>query len=199
MKQPRSQPPKGAPEGTVWFGGPVDRCKVTLRVAGEGMDPGGITSQMKLEPTFALSPGRAIRASDGTVRRVDPVGRWHFTVDSDEVEELRRWPSDIVEDLIRVLFDRLPADPAFWKELAERYRVDLFCGLFLYRGNRGFCLSPEICKLLGERGIEIGFDIYCEAADGPAACAADPFASIDSIADMPDADLSSRIDETLNR
>ena len=34
------EPPEGAPEGTVWFGGPVDRWRVALRVYGEDLDPG---------------------------------------------------------------------------------------------------------------------------------------------------------------
>jgi len=29
------KPPTGAPEGTMWFGGPVDRWRVALRVYGE--------------------------------------------------------------------------------------------------------------------------------------------------------------------
>ena len=162
MKRVRAQPPRGAPEGTIRFGGPVDRCRVSLRVAGESLDPSEITSRMKVEPTFARLPGRLIHSSDGTPLRIDQVGSWHFTVGSGDLEELRDQPSDIVEGVIRNLLDRLPADLNFWKGLTGRYSVDLFCGLFLYSENRGFSLSPEICSVLGERGIDF------EAPDDPA-------------------------------
>ena len=48
--------------------------------------------------------------------------------------------------------------------LKHRYRMDLFCGLFLQPTNRGFCISPEVSGMLAERGLEIGFDLYFEEA-----------------------------------
>ncbi|MDX2111920.1 MAG: hypothetical protein SFY80_16955 [Verrucomicrobiota bacterium] len=47
-----------------------------------------------------------------------------------------------------------------WEHLAKYYSLDLFCGLFLDRNNRGLTLSPKTLKAIGERGIELGFDIY---------------------------------------
>ncbi len=49
-----------------------------------------------------------------------------------------------------------------WKRITNKYKVDLFCGLFLEGMNEGFSLSPEVMLMLGQRGIEIGFDIYSE-------------------------------------
>ena len=40
------------------------------------------------------------------------------------------------------------------------YRVDLFCGLFLERPNRGVTLMPKTMTEIGVRGIKLGFDIY---------------------------------------
>lgn len=64
------------------------------------------------------------------------------------------------------LLARLTGDTVIWKKLTERYRVDIFCGLFLERRNRGVTLAPKTMAALGARGIEIGFDIYGpEASD----------------------------------
>jgi uncharacterized protein DUF4279 len=155
IKGSRTGPPKGAPEGTVWFGGPVDKCKVTLRVDGENLDPDEITIMLGQNPTMVMKASDPIRAHDGSVIRISKIGRWHLTISSEDEGA----PSDM-EDLIDALFSRLPTEPALWSKLTEKFKVDLFCGLFLYSDNRGFGLSPSICRFLGKRGIEIGFDIY---------------------------------------
>lgn len=63
-------------------------------------------------------------------------------------------------DGIKLLLERLPAGPELWAALTRDYRVDVSCGLFLEADNRGFGLPVEISKMLVERNLEIGFDIY---------------------------------------
>jgi hypothetical protein len=58
------------------------------------------------------------------------------------------------------LLSRVTADVEIWKNVTQEYRVDLFCGLFLERQNRGVTLSPQTLLNLGNRGIAFGFDIY---------------------------------------
>jgi hypothetical protein len=41
-----------------------------------------------------------------------------------------------------------------------RRKVDIFCGPFLESSNRGFGISPEVSKLLSDRYLDIGFDLY---------------------------------------
>jgi len=53
----------------------------------------------------------------------------------------------------------LTGDLAVWQALA-RFRPDLFCGLFMGSSNDGVSLSPRALLALGERGIELGLDIY---------------------------------------
>ena len=155
LKRSRSRPPKGAPKGTVWFGGPVDRCNVTLRICGENLDPDEITKLMGQDPTWMRRAGTPIRNRDGSLFRIDTIGRWHLSISSEDEDA----PSDI-EQLLEALFHRLPTKPALWKKVNLRYKVDLFCGLHLYTDNRGFGLSPSICQFISERNILIGFDIY---------------------------------------
>jgi len=44
--------------------------------------------------------------------------------------------------------------------LTTRFRVDVFCGLWLIEGNEGISLDPSTLKALGERGILLDLDIY---------------------------------------
>jgi hypothetical protein len=145
MKRLRPQPPKGAPEGTVWFGGPVDRCRVTLRVSSDDLDPDAVSKILGCEPSKARKKREPFR-----------TGQWSLSLTSDECGE---WA---VEEVVTALLKKLPDDLGIWHSLHESYEVDLFCGLFMEAANRGFVLSPETCKRLVERGLEIGFDIYAK-------------------------------------
>lgn len=76
-----------------------------------------------------------------------------------------------VEDGFRTLLAKLPSNLEVWTSLAEQYRMNIFCGLFLDARNRGFKLSAELLKMLGDRHIEVGFDIY--GPDEPSAASLD--------------------------
>jgi hypothetical protein len=147
------KPPSGAPEGTVWFGGPVDRFRITLRLTGEDLDPDRISALLGCAPTSAHRKGFPIFGREGA--RNAKTGQWHLTIDSRDGDE-----GDDVEDGIKALLERLPADPALWASLTSMYKVDIFCGLFLEADNRGFAVSAETSKLLSDRHLDIGFDVY---------------------------------------
>ena len=51
MNKPPEEIVASAPEGTVWFGGPVDRSTMSLRIFGESVDPLEITKLLGHEPT----------------------------------------------------------------------------------------------------------------------------------------------------
>lgn len=138
-------PPVGAPEGTVWFGGPVDRWKVSLRLFGEDLDPDRISALLGCEPTSAA-------------RRDDPFpkkGRWILQIDSRDCGE-----NDDVDEGVKMLLSRVPSDPDLWAALARTYSVNVYCGIFIATANRGFGISAEVSKLLSDRGLEIRFDLY---------------------------------------
>jgi hypothetical protein len=147
-------PPVGAPEGTVWFGGPVDRFKVTLRIRGEDLVPNDVSALLRCEPSVSEQKGVPVVSCSG-ITRVPKTGRWSLRLDSRECS-----PTVDVDEGIQKLLALLPSERDVWASLTSRYQVDLFCGLFLEAENRGFGLSPEVTKLLSDRGIEVGFDIY---------------------------------------
>jgi hypothetical protein len=65
-----------------------------------------------------------------------------------------------VDTQVDWILSRLTGDLSVWKTLTADYRIDLFCGLFLERPNRGASLSPKSLAGLGERGIQLSLDIY---------------------------------------
>ena len=126
------------PPGTLWFGGAVDRSTMTLRV----MAKGGHLAVDKAEISRLLG----CDAVQGNARH------WSLAVPVSE-------GSDLDSQASRIL-SRLSQDIRIWTALSQNYRVDIFCGLFLERDNRGVSLSPTTMAELGRRGISLGFDIY---------------------------------------
>lgn len=56
----------------------------------------------------------------------------------------------------------LTSDLAVWVDLVRRFKVDMFCGVWLDEGNQGLALMPQTLHLLGERGVKLELDIYYE-------------------------------------
>jgi hypothetical protein len=155
MKNTMSRkPPSGAPEGTEWFGGPVDRYRITLRIVGYDLDPDQISAMLGCPPTKAERAGVPISMAGGHTR-IPKRGRWFLQIDSRDCGQ-----NEDVENGIRTLLTRLPSSPNLWSSLTKTYAVDIFCGLFLSKTNRGFSLAADLSTLLSDRGIDIGFDIY---------------------------------------
>jgi hypothetical protein len=139
----------------VWLGQPIEKYKITLRIfGGEGFDPEYLTRIMGCRPSVAETKGQRIVTPTGT--RVAQENRWSLTVESDHKDE--------VEQGISGLLNRLPSNLELWRGLTERYYVDLYCGLFLRTSNRGFGLSPQLSRMLADRNIGVGFDLYYERA-----------------------------------
>ena len=95
--------------------------------------------------------------ADGTAARITKSGAWHLDLAAGDTDE---WDCS---EAMMLLMKRLPTDIGLWRGLAQRFSVDLFVGLHMHSQNKGFDLSPEVMAYLGERGIEAGFDIYCDA------------------------------------
>jgi hypothetical protein len=110
--------------------------------------------------------------------RVMPKER-RGAIDKDEVAQLLGCPSNRakgshwglnapesedanLDDQIAWILSRVTSDLAVWQKVTSEYRVDLFCGLFLERPNRGVTLSVKSMADLAARNIELGFDIYIE-------------------------------------
>ena len=153
MKAPEPLIPHGAPPGTAWFGGPIEWSSITLRIRGDAVDPEEITRLLGCRPDLAHRRGDPILGADGTLTRVARTGAWHLKFARDDTDE---W--DCGEAMVLFL-QRLSADVGAWRRLSERFAVDLYVCLAMHSSNKGFCLTSEAMRYLGERGIKAGFDV----------------------------------------
>ena len=156
MRKRKPTIPRGAPKGTVWFGGPIEWFRMTLRIAGETLIPADVTKILQCQPSQAEEKGQPLPRKTGRPERIAKTGRWHFTLSPEDTDE---W--DCGEAILELL-GRLQSDANVWRTLADRYQIGIFVGLNMTGANMGFSLSPRVMTYLAERGIEAGFDIYCD-------------------------------------
>ena len=159
MKAPKPAIPKGAPPGTVWFGGPIDWFSVSFRISSEDLVPDEVTKLLGCQPDEAQQKGKPVFREDGTVMRIARFGAWRLVLKPTETDE---W--DCAEAMMLVL-RRLPSAVGLWKRLTKKYKVDFFVGLSMPSRNKGFGLPPQVMKYLGDRGIEAGFDVYYDGKE----------------------------------
>lgn len=149
MAQGTPPEPSQDPAGFALVGGPVDEVRVALRVMGDDLDPDEVSRLLGCQPTMARRKGEVV---PGKVRdRVWQSGIWTLG---------RTTRRAAIEEEVRLLLAAVTDDLGAWRELCRRFRMDVFCGVFMEDWNRGFELSPATMKLLSERGLAIGFDIY---------------------------------------
>jgi hypothetical protein len=140
------------PETNLGPEGLGSRLSVSLRVAGDALDPAEVTRVLGVEPDFSARKGEERRQRAGTV--VQRTGIW--------TRRLRPAPSADwdLDGVITALLAEFPADPAVWRELGSRYKLDVFCGLFMGSENQGADLSPATLLALGQRGLILDLDVY---------------------------------------
>lgn len=126
------------------------RSVATLRIAGDDLVPEEISSLLGCEPTFAQRKGEEIPTKSGV--HIAKFGHWRLKTKDAEPEDL--------DGQVTELLSKLTQDVQVWQLLSKRFRIDLFCGWFMNESNEGVSISPATLRSLGERGIELGLDIY---------------------------------------
>lgn len=91
-----------------------------LRVVGDDLEPAEVTALLGSEPSEAWARGEERNLAG--VTRKSTLGNWML-----EAEQTS--PADI-DAQVTSLLDRLTGDLTTWTDLAERWRVSLFCGWF---------------------------------------------------------------------
>jgi len=70
-----------------------------------------------------------------------------------------------LDEQVQALFAGLPNDLGVWRGMSARFRIDLFCGLFVKGFNSMADLSSNSLRILADRGIKLTLDMYCNDED----------------------------------
>lgn len=132
------------------------RSVAVLRIIGDELVPEEVSSLLGALPTRAARKGEAI-PTKAAGERIARTGGWRLEATAAEPENIDAQVSEIL--------GLLTPDLEVWRTLRERYRLDLFCGWFMNESNEGVSISPPTLLALGERGIELGLDIYAPSTD----------------------------------
>jgi len=129
----------------------INRTKVTLRVSGPDLDPEDITNTLGGFPTLSRKKGDVIRSKNG-YERISSFGQWHVSAPEMEPGDLDLQVTEILNGLSSNIDD--------WVYIADNYKVDMFCGLFMEQQMEGIDLTPDTLFKLGQRKIILDLDIY---------------------------------------
>jgi Domain of unknown function (DUF4279) len=115
---------------------------------GDTLDPSNISQLLCCEPHRAWRKGETMPSG-----RI-PRASGHWSIDSWAIE------GGDLEKQIAALLARTTTDLKVWRDVSKRFRVNLFCGLFLEERSEGLHLSPGILLDVSQRHIELQLDIY---------------------------------------
>lgn len=132
--------------------GHIHHSLAGLRIIGDELDPSEITRLLGVNPTKAFRKGEIEHIRPDGTPRYARTGRWRLDAN-------RREPEDLEAQVFEIL-SRITDDLEVWRDLATRFKIDLFCGIFLDGSNDGLPLSHNALLALGQRGISIDLDIY---------------------------------------
>jgi hypothetical protein len=130
----------------------VAESTASLRITGDDLDPNEISRLLACEPTQGEKRGdRIVGPKTGHIR-IAKCGMWRLAAERHEPEN--------IDAQVEELLLKLNSDLSVWDRLARKYSIEIFSGLFMNEANEGFQLSANTVRALGERGIELQFDIY---------------------------------------
>ena len=129
----------------------IHKSVATLRISGDDLVPADVSRLLNCTPTTAQKKGDTIVGKSG-LQRIARTGMWSLHSEDQQPENL--------DGQIDEILGKLTGNMEIWQTLVRRFRVDLFCGLFMFGGNEGLSVSPTSLLSLGQRGIKLGLDIY---------------------------------------
>lgn len=136
----------------------ITHSTVSIRFHGKALDPEMLTTTLDCYPTEAGKTGEVLTKKSGTTRKVRE-GFWRLEYGESDAVDL--------EEKVNLLLGKLTDDLSVWQEITQKYKADVFCGLFMDKINEGFTFSPDLMKELADRNIKIGIDIYAPVQSWP--------------------------------
>ncbi|MEM5314754.1 DUF4279 domain-containing protein [Paraburkholderia sp. JHI869] len=131
--------------------GHLRKTMVSLRIIGDDLNPDEITRLLCCIPTDCQSKGDELVGKSGRTR-IAAFGSWSLKAPT-------RQPGNLNAQ-ITWLMAAVTGDIEVWKSIAARYKIDLFCGLFMDQWNDGESISSASLSALGARHIQLDLDIY---------------------------------------
>ena len=149
MKRPRPAAPEDVPPGTVRLGGELEWFSAALVVRSDDLQPSAVTELLGAAPTESQ-----VKGGSDSYGRVARLGYWSKDLKPADTDE---W--DIAE-VVRLLFEGLPAESSIWREVALLGEVRVSLGLSAALPSQEVLLDAELLQLLASRHAALWMDIH---------------------------------------
>lgn len=130
----------------------MQKSVAALRIGGDDLIPAEVSNLLRCDPTTSRKKGEVIIGKKTGLETIARTGVW-------SLRSADREPANLDRQIEEILA-KLTPDIEAWQALARRYRMDLFCGLFMGGENEGLAISAGSLVALGQRGIELALDVY---------------------------------------
>lgn len=137
----------------------MHRYTVELRITGQNLDPDAITRALGLVPTLVRKIGEP--KMEGATARWSS-NTWGYEILPRSNDD---WPS--LEDGLKALLNTLEPIREKLKTCSAGNDIYFWCGHFTSSFDGGPILSPSLLKLLGDFGVQLFLETYCEVPDEP--------------------------------
>jgi len=134
----------------------IARSTVSLRIFGDGLDPVGLSNLLHAtrDESWRKGDDWIIRGRPPRTRR---IGAWLLHSAAPK--------SAPFEEHLRDVLGRTTTDVAVWESVTRSFDADIFCGLFMDQLNEGFDIPADLLRILADRRLMIGFDVYGPTSD----------------------------------
>jgi len=130
----------------------IHHSAASLRIIGDTLIPDEISEVLGSAPTKSHVKGEHLRTTKSGEMKFAKFGMWNLKASRAEPENINHQINEILT--------KLTTDIPIWLALSKKYKIELFCGLFMQTENDGLSISPLILTEIGSRNIELSFDIY---------------------------------------
>ena len=134
----------------------IAQTKACLRIFGDDLNPDEVSEMLAASPTQSARKG-AVRGGQSQRQYIEKSGSWRFKVPDKQPGNL--------DAQIQQIFASLTSDISVWSDLSSRFRIDIFCGLFMDAGNEGLEICPGTLQAMGQRGVTMSLDVYDPTPD----------------------------------
>jgi len=123
--------------------------RASLRISGDTLRPDQVSALLGLEATQSGVKGELFSNRHSAVRRTSFWILQSPLSESLPVEEHLQWLLNLIEPKVE-----------FIGSLAEKWRVDFFCGFSSGNGQGGTIFDPILLRRLAHLGIPLVLDLY---------------------------------------
>jgi len=119
----------------------ISKTVACLRIIGDDLIPADISAKLGCEPTREMIKGMPFSWNANGKPRIAKSGMWRLEATERELGDLDSQVSEIL--------DLLTSDLNVWQSLSGKFRMDIFCGVFMEASMEGIGLTADTMLALG--------------------------------------------------